>query len=93
MIITRAISHQNPRGGSPSLLQLRASQPSLCRSPATGREAVPPHFVSPSGKFLALTVKKPAGRTPSVETCSGPDQRRRWTAEAVDSGGGGSHAG
>jgi hypothetical protein len=25
-------------------------------------------FVSPSGKFLTLTVKKPAGRTPSVET-------------------------
>jgi hypothetical protein len=41
-------------------------------------------FGSPSGKFLALTVKMPAGRTPSVEMCSGPDQRRRWTTEAVE---------
>lgn len=39
-------------------------------------------FVSPSGKLLALTVKKPAGQTPSV-----------GRATARISPGGGSHAG
>ena len=77
MIITRATPHQHPRGRVAIITAAQSRSAATLPKPCLWREAVPPHFVSSSGKFLALTVKKSARRTSSVETRNGRHQRRR----------------